>query len=348
MDTNTSTFQLIEHMTTENTIGLMSNSTDEYQVASVISSSHQIGLAYIIIGVTGIVSNFFVLVVMLNNKSIRENITNMYIMNQSCIDFTVSLLMVATARVNSHVPYSGLAGVIYCKMWQSKVFLLGWFSSSTYNLMALTLERYSAIVYPIWHKTSFTKFKVKVSFVFIWLMGPMYQSLIMPTTSIVINGQCSVYSQWPNKIAYTIYGVTNVIFEYFIPILILVCAYSKIALVLHKRVQKSQGKNQGGTSKQDDKWRRGRRNTIQTLVLVAVSFVSCWTINQIYYFMFTLGYTPEYVSDFYHGTVIAIHCNLCVNPFIYSLKYEPFQNAARHLFCRCLPGGTKVGIVVGG
>lgn len=69
----------------------------------------------------------------------------------------------------------------------------------------------------------------------------------------------------------------------------------------------------------------------QTLAIVSVAYICCWSVNQIYYFMFNVGYPADYVSDFYHGTVLAVYLNVCINPVIYAAKYRQFQAAAVQL-----------------
>lgn len=112
--------------------------------------------------------------------------------------------------------------------------------------------------------------------------------------------------------------------------------------ILHKNNRSLQEVNQAQWHLlQDQTIQRGMRNTIKTLVLVAICFVACWSWNQIYYLMMNLGFREDYASPFYHFTVIAVFLNSCVNPVIYSLKYEPFKRAAFKLFCTKLFGKQK-------
>ena len=46
--------------------------------------------AYIAIGILGMSGNLFVLVVFFSVPAMRKKLTNIYIINQSCIDFVVS------------------------------------------------------------------------------------------------------------------------------------------------------------------------------------------------------------------------------------------------------------------
>ncbi len=83
-----------------------------------------------------------------------------------------------------------------------------------------------------------------------------------------------------------------------------------------------------------NRWMIARKNTIKTLALVAACFIICWSWNQIYYFMFNLGITLDFSSDFFHFTVIMVSCNPCINPFIYMIQYSKFKMAAKQLFFR--------------
>ena len=91
-----------------------------------------------------------------------------------------------------------------------------------------------------------------------------------------------------------------------------------------------------GNMKTDVIWFQARRNTIKTLILVSLCFIVCWIWNQIYYLLFNLGYNLDFGNNFYHFTVIMVFVNMCVNPIIYLLEYEPFKRAARILLHRCL------------
>jgi len=66
-----------------------------------------------------------------------------------------------------------------------------------------------------------------------------------------------------------------------------------------------------------------RANVIKTLATVSLFFVFCWAWNQTYYLMYYLGYQHvDFTSAFYNFTVIMVFLNCCVNPVIYSIRYD--------------------------
>ena len=76
-----------------------------------------------------------------------------------------------------------------------------------------------------------------------------------------------------------------------------------------------------------------KRNTIKTLVLVAVCFVICWIGNQIWFLLFSLGYEVPFDSEAYQVFVLLVCVNCIINPFIYLKKYKEYQKALKALVC---------------
>ena len=75
---------------------------------------------------------------------------------------------------------------------------------------------------------------------------------------------------------------------------------------------------------------RARRNIFKTLAMLSCCFIFCWTWNAIYFLLFHLGCPcVDLTSTFYVFTVVLVHCNCCINPFVYLIKYEQFQAEAR-------------------
>lgn len=50
----------------------------------------------------------------------------------------------------------------FLQIWQTKAFLWSFMVSSTYNLLTITVERYMAVVVPIWYKTSFKNPRLEI------------------------------------------------------------------------------------------------------------------------------------------------------------------------------------------
>ena len=132
---------------------------------------------YYIIGSVAFIGNLFVIIVIFHYAKMRAEPTNIYVINQSIIDGLAGLLLILTRyfQYRFERPVYGVAGEIYCVLWANWALFWGLLQSSTYNLVALNLERYFAIVHPITHRVSLTRTKVAISIVIIWFLGIILQ-----------------------------------------------------------------------------------------------------------------------------------------------------------------------------
>ena len=163
--------------------------------------------------------------------------TNVYIINQSVLDSIVSFFLLLVVNIpRQWVGLSGALGEAYCRVWLTDALLWGSLVASTYNLVAMSVERYLAIVHAIWHKTSMTKGRVAVSLVLVWIVWPIYNSIFhFPTTGLV-GGVCKLYFFWPNEVMQRTFGVIIIVFSFFLPIGALVFCYTAMARALRSKV----------------------------------------------------------------------------------------------------------------
>ena len=204
-------------------------------------------------------------------------------------------------------------------------------------------------MHPIYHKVTFNHRKAYISVALVWLIGPVFNASYMIPSSVIEGNECLVYAHWPNEEVRKYFGVFTGALQYLFPLIILIYSYGRIVHCLTSKVAAPVSDNKGndaaGTNQppKNDPYQRAKRNTIKTLILVACGFVMCWSWNQIYYFLMLIDIIEnDFSSPFYHFTVYMVFCNCCINPFVYSLNYKPFQEAVKGMFCkRC--GEGKVG-----
>ena len=109
--------------------------------------------------------------------------------------------------------------------------------SSTYNLMAISTERYLAIVHPIWHKVSFTKMIADSVAICIWLFGVSYVASIVIPTSGMLRGHCFTSIFWPSRAIARAVSVVQIFFSMILPIFVHSFCYTRILSVLRKRTR---------------------------------------------------------------------------------------------------------------
>ena len=138
----------------------------------------------------------------------------------------------------------------------------------------------------------------------------------------------------------TIFGLALMFIQFFIPVIILIICYGKIVWVLTRRINSDLIENKStkiaehGTVKDTgkDMFELARRNTIKTLLIVALCFIICWSQNQVRYFMHNCGYEIDFSGTYHQFTVLMVFLNCTVNPFIYLIEYRDYQEAFKIFF----------------
>ena len=291
------------------------------------SSNFNIKIAYLSIGLLGMFGNFVVICVITRSPTLRRKSTNILILNQSLIDFCAAFFVIAYAMLRNF-PGSAdrITKDIFCRLWFSSLFMWSLFVSSTYNLVVLTLDRYVALVHPIVHRNRCSRKILYIIMAIIWFFGLYQASYIIPLSGVMESGERCKIGGYPSPEIQRFVGVLEFTLQYFIPLFIFTFAYARIALVLRHGLRTT-GDNgvHGRSDRREERMLEASRKVFKTLLTVSVSFVVCWSPNQILYVMFNFGVRVDFESTLYYVSIILAVLNCCVNPIIYSLRYEEFQ-----------------------
>ena len=202
------------------------------------SKTYVLLILNIVIGSVGLISNVLVVVIIVKYTSMHKQIANTFIINQSVIDAASSFLVIAQMTFNFLPPVQlvqgQLASEVYCRLWISQLILWGMYTSSVYNLVVLTLERYLMIVHPILHKTSFSSHKVKMLLACIWLFGIFFQLSYGLPTSAIVDGICVSCSIWPGYLTQQVVGYLIIAVQYWMPLFTFVVFYTMMIRSLRR------------------------------------------------------------------------------------------------------------------
>ena len=287
---------------------------------------------YMISGILGIIGNGLVTVVIVKFTKVYKHLTNLFIVHQSVIDFLASLTLLLLTGTQKQYHIYGVGAEVLCRVWLSMYILWSLFTTSTYNLCVMSLEKYFSIVHPILHKKAFDlKFAV-AGMVLAWVVGLLTNSYNLPTSGL--HGDiCFRLAFWPSTFTQRATGVVNCIIKFFLPLLIMLYTYGRILHVIHQKVapHPETGQQSG------NQYLAARRNTVKMLVLVCACFILCWSWNQFFFLALNLGASLQLGGAFYQFSVVAVFFNSCINPFIYIFKYREFQRGLRKMLTRCAP-----------
>ena len=313
-------------------LGILVNATSS-PLPNIRMPNTHLNIVYSSVSVLGILGNLIVIVVIAKSTTMRKILTNILILNQSCIDLMAAVcIMLTTTKTSVAHDLSGILDEIYCRFWLSDLPLWSFLISSSYSLIMLTVERYVAVVHPIFHHNSFSKRTVIIMAAASWFPGLIVMLALLVPTSGVIDGRCSVLTLFASLWWQKFCGVALFIAQYLIPITVFMICYGRIFLYLRSRVspQEQTSGNEVAVQKA-----RASRKVLQMLVIIVVCYILCNSWNQFMFLAFNFGYAIDFTGGFYNFTVIAIFLNCCANPIIYALKYDIFQKEFRKLFFTC-------------
>ena len=290
-------------------------------------------LLYSIIGGIGMLDNGFVLLVMLLHRPMRQRFNNLYIISQSVLDLLASVSILASVPVCViSSPPQGLAGEMFCRLWKNQLFVWVFLFASTYNTVAISLDRYMAIVHSLWYKTVMRKERVCCHLVLVWVGSIGFYGSLGIMTSGLEDRQCLVWSHFPDETSLVLVSTFDFILTFPLPFLIMIIAYSKMILAMREQRKIVPASTTDGATKRNATIVKVQTNIFVTMATVSVCFVLCWVWNSIWGLVNKISGPLSRSSIIYEFTVFAVLINCTINPWIYIARYKQFQQAVRAVF----------------
>ena len=278
-----------------------------------------------IIACLAVLGNGMVITVMLLRRRVFSSFTNRLILHQSIIDCITGVVFFGQKVLRGPTTIVSVEDTFYdhfvCRVVASDLFLWLMNATSTYNLVIISLERFMATCYPVKHRNSFSKSKLKIAVVIPWVTGLLYASHLLFLFEARL-GECRPIFMEPGVRA--IFSSAVVVTEYFAPITVLIYTYTRILIVLTKKLVNPVNGQQNTMSK-------AKKNVLVTTLLIAIMFVVCWTPIEAQFIYSTASNTPGMLSILYAPFTALVACNMFVNPIIYCFKYEKFRSQLKYL-----------------
>ncbi|XP_072033352.1 alpha-1A adrenergic receptor-like [Amphiura filiformis] len=310
------------------------------------------------VGLIGLVGNLLVVLVL---TQLRSHSFKFLIGSQAVIDLlTSSALTIHTfTQIYPGIPYpvpppgNNFFGHLHCMFWYSGIFMFCLFAMSTYNLLAITIERYMAVVHAMWYRTTFSSKKAMLLGLVAWLLAPLIQLIYGLPQYDYKNGQCLYVVLSPTLLA--VLGAMTFFWDFFIPCVIMGVCFTRICLVIYKQdkdarslqgheantmsstvsgsvVEKEMG-DQPKKKKDSAADMRRSRNVTKTFLIVYLAFVLCWITNQVLFLQFNLGGYVHFGRPENHFANSLAILNSACNPFIYVLHLKQYRDKLKSFFC---------------
>ncbi|KAM3610865.1 uncharacterized protein V6R79_009874 [Siganus canaliculatus] len=326
-----------------------------YQHSLYVAASYI--LAYFFIFLLCMVGNVLVCLIVLENRRMRT-VINLFILNLAISDLLVGIFCIPTTLVDNLItgwPFSN----IMCKM---SGFVQGVsVSASVFTLVAIAVERFRCIVYPLQPKP--TVLVAKAAIVLIWvlavvIMCPAAAALTVgkvPFHYMVHNGDFNntlplyaCYENFANPKMRKVYTVVLFVHIYLAPLTIISLMYGSIGVKLCSSVVGNQEAQLPNATVQAGGRRRGQQmisqkkiKVIKMLIIVTLLFTLSWL--PLWTLMMMADYAglngdqldllTSYIFPFAHWLAFS---NSSVNPIIYGYYNENFKRGFQAV-CKSKP-----------
>ena len=202
---------------------------------------------YSMVIVLAVGGNAIVCYIVLAYQRMRT-VTNYFIVNLACGDILMAVLCIPFTFIANVITGYWPFGAVMCPIVtyaQGVVVFV-----SAFTLVAISLDRYIAIIYPL--KPRMTTKQATMIILFIWIMAlsvPLPVAILSRTSSLNGSSHESCEEEWPNQRGRYIYSLVIMVLQYFLPLFGLLFTYTRIAIVIWVQKPPGEAENQ-----RDQRW----------------------------------------------------------------------------------------------
>ncbi|EDV94640.1 tachykinin-like peptides receptor 99D isoform X2 [Drosophila grimshawi] len=282
--------------------------------------------------------NLIVVWIVLTTKRMRT-VTNYFIVNLSIADAMVSSLNV-TFNYYYMLDNDWIFGEIYCKVSQFIAMLS--ICASVFTLMAISIDRYVAIMKPLQPRMSKRR-NLAIAAV-IWLSStliscPMLLFFKTEEVPVTIENKTRIvcFPEWPDgptnhSKQEHLYNILILVLTYLLPIVSMTVTYSRVGIELWG------SKTIGEYTPRQVENVRSKRRVVKMMIVVVLIFGFCWLPFHTY-FIVTSCYPAITEAPFIQELYLVIYwlamSNSMYNPIIYCWMNSRFRYGFKMVFRWC-------------
>lgn len=274
--------------------------------------------------IINLVGNTLVILVVLLNRSMKTP-TNYLLVNLASADMVVAIFIgVQFIATPTFTHPQGTLGTVLCKTVTAGT--PGWVGAvaSVFSLVAISIERYWAVLHPHSQKIKLTKRKIIILALLSWIVSIIWAIPGFWATTYIkeINGCAHSFSK---PIYAQLYTVGWAVVAGVIPISIMGARYSRV-------VYRLWFVNNDAAEATQRALLRYRKRVTKMVIFVTVVYVLCWVPELLIYF---LGFTGAITLEAIHHAIASalIVFNSSINPVVYSLQSSKFRKHLGELIC---------------
>lgn len=280
-----------------------------------------------ILAVIVLTGNVFTCVIFLSTKRLRQQHMNIFLVSLAGSDVLMALVVVpGYTAVCAGCKY--LSSDTCWILAQTKDIV---FSSTFCSLLAITYDRYLAVLCPLQYSAKMTRRKVTGIIVFIWV----FPVLVAIARNIWWQTQSEEKAKEINKVYNAILVFILVVIPAFIMAFVNALIFRAIRSQRRRiipRIEQSSSISQGEMCNVEKRTENSqkRKGTIACVVVVLV-FVFSWIPRSIYNFAYVFGRDDLVTPLLVNLSMFFLLLQSCTNPIIYSFYRADFRQAAKRI-----------------
>ncbi|XP_060557530.1 galanin receptor type 1-like isoform X2 [Ruditapes philippinarum] len=303
---------------------------DLYEFVSVF-----VPLLWGILTVVGAFGNALVIYTLVRHGD--KNATNYFVINLAISDFAFVVIVVPFTATLYALP-EWIFGDGMCKITMYMIYVT--LHATCLTLMAMTIDRYCAIVYAVQSRNWRTTQVSLIVCLIVWLVSFVVSLPFAIYFRTVTDDRGITYcmDQWPNP--QEVYGKISIIVvvftTYVVPLSVIIYSYAMILKTLWRNKMASGNHSNGITSKKAQQQEKRRKRVTKLVASVVIVFALFWLPIHILNMWFKLDpenfpKTPTMLM-FKIASHTLSYANSCVNPFVYAFLSDGFRKAFRKTF----------------
>ena len=284
-------------------------------------------ITYSVIATIAFLGNMLVISIFWRDRALLKKSYNMLILSLAIADVLTAISLITNPAfvLGDAFPYptNHVLGDLYCRAIWSRGFLFQLVVFSAYICLALTTERWYAVINPLRYKETFNRKRtlVYIGAAWVWSLilcgSSFFETGYVPSNSP--NRRCKWLLFWGKQPTRAIVAVVQVLLKMALPSL------TMFALYAHMMYKTSRSTVASAESKA-----KMRGKMTRMVGAACLTLVICFAPSQTNYALAMAGET-KLDSKLHHGLSLLVFISSCVNPFIYGLSNKNYRLGFRKL-----------------
>ncbi|KAM7451146.1 hypothetical protein ABFA07_001211 [Porites harrisoni] len=294
-----------------------------------------LNVAFFVMVLMDLAGNTLVILVIRLNKSMRTPM-NMLLLNLAVADMVVAVFVAIQFVIGPTFEHpSGTTGLWLCKFITGGTMTWSAAAVSVGNLVAISIERYHAVVQPLASRSTLTKTKLKLIIFGCWLFGfvwnvPLF-AVMTYRADLEICGE-----QWPGHIFPIVYSFGWSVVAGIVPISLMSYLYSRVVYKLWFEVTPAV------PSTSAKKASLSKKKATIAVITVSLIYAICWVPVLVMYCLAQSLPNMMVLSHQHKVTILLAMFNSSINPVVYSFTSARFRkHLVKLLRCKCYSNNSE-------